>query len=206
MNHPSWWDPLIAYAMSRLFPRHRHFGVMDAEALKKYAILRKAGMLGVELDSVRGAAQLLRQGRAILSQPGNALWVTAQGEFADVRRRPLALRAGVGHLAARLRDGWVVPIGMEVTFWNERTPELLTRVGDALPFPNQPTTTKLMLEAIEDRLTRTLDALAIDAQTRDPNRFRTLVAGRTGVGGIYDWWRRAKALVRGQRFDASHGG
>jgi hypothetical protein len=31
------------------------------------------------------------------------VWVTAQGDFADVRKRPLNLRSGVGHLAARLQ-------------------------------------------------------------------------------------------------------
>ena len=36
--------------------------------------------------------------------------------------------------------------------------------------------------------------------------FRTVVLGRTGVGGVYDLWRRLKAAVTGQPFDPSHGG
>ena len=40
--------------------------------------------------------------------------------------------------------------------------------------------------------------------SRDPAKFTTLLAGKTGVGGVYDWWRRLKAWVRGRKFDASH--
>ena len=42
--------------------------------------------------------------------------------------------------------------------------------------------------------------------TRDPDRFTTLLDGKTGVGGVYDVWRRTKSWARGERFDASHGG
>ncbi len=41
---------------------------------------------------------------------------------------------------------------------------------------------------------------------REPERFRELVAGRKGIGGIYDLWRRLRALVAGRRFDPAHGG
>ena len=53
-------------------------------------------------------------------------------------------------------------------------------------------------------MTRTLDALNADAVSRDPDRFTTVLGGRVGVGGVYDLWRRAKALARGERFDPSH--
>ncbi len=32
----------------------------------------------------------------------------------------------------------------------------------------------------------------------------TLLAGRSGVGGVYDQWRRLKSWARGRRFDPSH--
>jgi hypothetical protein len=41
---------------------------------------------------------------------------------------------------------------------------------------------------------------------RDPARFRTLVRGADGIGGIYDLYRRLRALVTGQPFDPSHEG
>ena len=41
---------------------------------------------------------------------------------------------------------------------------------------------------------------------RDPAAFEVMLAGRAGVGGVYDLWRAAKAAVRGERFNRQHGG
>ena len=61
------------------------------------------------------------------------------------------------------------------------------------------------IEELAERLTETLDGLAEEAISRDPARFRTLVLGRTGVGGTYDITRRLKAWVSGRKFDSAHG-
>src|SRR5207237_12126 len=143
--------------------------------------------------------------RTILSQPGRVFWVTAQGRFTDVRERPLGLRSGVGHLAARLDRGVVVPLAIEYAFWNERTPEALARFGEPLRIAHHPGLGgKEWTRLIEDALTRTLDTLSVEAISRDPDRFTELVSGRVGVGGVYDLWRRLKAWARGERFDPSH--
>ena len=57
-----------------------------------------------------------------LSHPRTVLWVTPHGRFADARERPLALKPGVGHLAATLGRGAILPMAVELTFWDERTP------------------------------------------------------------------------------------
>ncbi len=205
MNHPSWWDPLMAFVLSKRVPGFAHFGVIDQRMLGKYRILRKAGLIGIDLESLRGAAEFLKSGQAILAQPRNALWVTAQGEFVDVRRRPLTLRPGVGHLAARMTGGWVWPVALEIGFWNERTPEALAKFGAPIPIePNiRP---REWNERIERSLTQVVDELAVDSISRDTSRFETMIAGSVGVGGFYDLWRRLGSAVRGKRFDASHGG
>ncbi len=132
MNHPSWWDPMIGVLLLDLFPRHIHFGAIDAGMLKKYWAFSKLGFFGVDQTSLRGAAQFLRTGTEILSENRRAVWVTAQGNFADVRTRPLNLRSGVGHLAARMSRGWVVPMAVEYTFWTESKPEALVRIGECI--------------------------------------------------------------------------
>ncbi len=122
-----------------------------------------------------------------------------------MRERPLALQAGVGHLAARLPRGVVLPVAIEYTFWNERTPEALVRVGEPLRIEDRSGLSgKEWLAQIEDALTRNLDALSGEAMSRDPAKFTELLAGTVGVGGPYDWWRRLKALIRGDQFDPSH--
>lgn len=205
LNHPSWWDPLIGVILSERFGDRDQFAAIDVVAVERYAFFKRLGFVGVETTSLRGAAGFLRVGRAILSERNRAFWVTAQGRFTDVRQRPLDLRSGVGHLAARLADGWVVPVALEYTFWTERTPEALARIGEPLRIANHPGLTgKQWTYLIEDALTAALDGLNTEAMARDPAKFTPLVDGRTGVGGIYDRWHRLKAWVRGERFDPSH--
>lgn len=211
LNHPSWWDPMLAMSLVPLFPGYKHFAAIDAVAVAKYRFFERIGFVGVDTNSLRGAVQFLRAGEAILSHSNTIFWVTAQGRFTDVRERPLALRSGVGHLAARLERGWVLPITLEYTFWTERTPEALVRFGEPLDISNHLASPgrkpgEAWTNAIEDALTQSLDVLNREAMTRDPERFTTHISGKSGVGGVYDLWRRGVAWARGRRFDPSHAG
>jgi 1-acyl-sn-glycerol-3-phosphate acyltransferase len=205
LNHPAWWDPLIGIVLSRAFADREQFAAIDAIAVQKYRFFQKLGFVGVDTKSLRGAAEFLRTGGAILSEPNRVFWVTAQGRFTDVRERPLALQSGVGHLAARLERGIVLPVALEYTFWTERTPEALVRIGEPLHIAEHPGLGgKEWTALIEIALTSTLDSLNAEATRRDPAAFTELLSGRTGVGGMYDWWRRLKAWSRGRKFDPSH--
>jgi 1-acyl-sn-glycerol-3-phosphate acyltransferase len=206
LNHPSWWDPLICFALLPLFEGRDHFAAIDEKAVERYGFFKRLGFVGVDTQSLRGAVEFLRSGEAVLSEPNRVFWVTAQGRFTDVRERPLDLRSGVGHLAARLSRGLVLPLAIEYSFWTERTPEALVRFGQSLAIADHlGLGGKEWASLIEDALTRTLDDLNRDAMTRDPERFNILLSGKTGVGGVYDLWRRTKAWARGKRFDPSHG-
>ena len=203
MNHPGWWDPLLACELSRRFPPGtEHFGAIDRDALAAYPFFRKLGLIGVDTKSVRGAAGFLRTAKTLLGQPNRAFWLTAQGAFADVRRRPLGLRSGVGHLAAGLAAGFVLPVAFEYAFWDESKPEALVRIGD--PLPAGGSTGRDWTARIEAALTAALDTLSADAVSRDPGRFETLLGGRAGVGGVYDLFRRVRAVATGRRFAAGH--
>jgi 1-acyl-sn-glycerol-3-phosphate acyltransferase len=205
LNHPAWWDPMICLLLSRLIPARDQFAAIDAVAVERYAFFKKLGFVGVDTKTLRGAAEFVRTGTTILSEPNRVYWVTAQGRFTDVRERPLAISAGVGHLAARLDRGAVLPVALEYTFWTERTPEALVRVGEPLRVTDHPGLSgKDWAALIEDTMTRNLDTLNAETQSRDPARFDTLLGGRSGVGGVYDGWRRLKAWVRGEKFDPSH--
>ncbi len=205
LNHPAWWDPLTCFVLSRLLPGREQYGAIDAVAVQKYGFFKRLGFVGVDSKSLRGAIEFLRTGEAILSRPNRVYWVTAQGKFTDARVRPLGLRSGVGHLAERLDRGLVVPLAVEYPFWNESTPEVLVRFGEPLSVADQPGLRgKAWTAHIEAAVTDALDGLCREAISRDPGLFTTLVEGRTGVGGVYDAWRRSAAWVRGRRFDPSH--
>lgn len=205
LNHPSWWDPMLCTVLSLRFPRHEHYPAIDDEALLQYRVFAKLGFFGVDTKSLRGAAAFLRTATHILSAPNRIVWVTAQGRFADVRERPLKLRSGVGHLAARLPRALILPIAIEYPFWSERTPEALVRIGypiDVAEAPNR--RAREWTQRIEEALTETLDGLNAEALTRSPDKFEPLIAGKVGVGGMYDFVRRIGSWVRGRRFDPTH--
>lgn len=206
LNHPSWWDPaLIVVLADRLFPGHPGFGPIDAEALQKYRFMARIGLFPVERGQA-GAVNFLRQSLGVLGDPQAILWVTAEGHFTDPRRRPVLLRPGIAHLARRLPQAILLPLAVEYTFWEESTPEVLVRFGDAVDAADHVgLDVGRWRELLENRLADTMDALAVDSMSRDPDRFETLLGGRVGVGGVYDLWRRAAATLAGRRFHAGHG-
>ena len=126
----------------KLMPQRRHYAPMDAVSLKRYGILRRIGVFGVDSGSVRGAANFMRVGLATLVK-GGVLWVTPQGRFADVRERPLVFKPGLAALASRVPGGCtVLPLAIEYVFWDERMPEALLHLANlstwkaAMPISN----------------------------------------------------------------------
>ena len=205
LNHPAWWDPMIATVLSYEFPTDEQYAAIDAVAVRKYPLFTKMGFFPVDTQSLRGAAEFLRMSLAILSEPKRVVWITAQGRFMDARTRPLDLRSGVGHLAARLEQGLILPVALEYTFWNERTPEALVRVGTPIDVTEaRGRSGKEWTTRIEVALTATLDGLNAEVMSRDPELFTILIAGKTGMGGVYDLWRRLISWARGKKFDAKH--
>jgi len=209
-NHPGWWDPLVFFTVAdELWPERLNYGPIDAAALGRYRFLERIGLVGIEPGTRRGAARFLRTARAAGRRGDVIFWVTAQGEFTDPRQRPMVLRPGVAHAALANGSGFVVPVAVEYPFWNERLPEALVAFGDPMPMGRDGeggATAESWTALLAARLEATQDRLAAAARRRDPSLFRTLIAGKAGVGGVYDVWRRLRAWSRGEAFDPSHGG
>lgn len=204
LNHPSWWDLITCFVLTNQLPDHKHFAPIDSAMLGKYGFFSRLGLFGID-STPRGAAVFIRTVKAIFSKPNRALWITAQGGFADPRKRPLELRPGVGAAASRLDSGWAIPIAVEYPFWNERTPEMLIRVGEPIRLGYRSWDAKEWTAHIETKLTETMDRLAEDAVSRSPDRFDDILTGRVGVGGVYDYWRTLVAGLRGRRANLGHG-
>ena len=203
-NHPSWWDPaLLLLALPRLLPRRLGFGPMDAVELDRYAVLRRMGLFGIEPGTARGAAAFLRIARTGLARPDACLVITAEGAFTDARARPVRLRAGLAHLARRNPQAVVLPLAMEYTFWNESKPEALLRFGEPVCLPTNASVADWQ-RALEDGLTTTMDQLASASVRRDNTAFVQLFSGTAGAGALYDTWRRVRATLTGQTFNARH--
>lgn len=203
-NHSSWYDPLLFFVLSRaFFPSHTAFGPMAADALEKYAFMRKIGIFGVEQNSARGAARFLQISRGLLARGGNGVWLTPQGEFSDVRKRPVRFQGGLARIA-RDCDAIICPVAMELTFWNEARPEILIHFAEPIDTAQSSRTVDEWNRLLEQALTTTQDDLAEAVMSRDPERFTTFIDGTKGVNFIYDGWRYLKALLRGERFSAAH--
>lgn len=206
LNHPAWWDPLVALILSGRFPAQHHYAPMEARALARYVLFNRLGFYAVEQGTTRGAEGFLLTTAAILAEPRTAVWITAQGRFTDPRVRPPGVLPGVGHVARRLRDGLILPLALEYPFWGERLPEALAYFGKPLRIRDHAgLSAKQWTARIDDRLATTQDALAVEALARDPAAFETLVNGNAGVGGLYDQWRRLRAWRAGEPFQAAHG-
>jgi 1-acyl-sn-glycerol-3-phosphate acyltransferase len=207
-NHPAWWDAVVyVLGAAKLMPERESYAPIDAEMLAKYGVLGRIGAFGVDLDSPRGAAAFLAAAADVLSRPDRALWITAQGRFADVRQRPLGLKAGVARLPEIAPDALVVPLAIEYAFWLERGAEACLAFGapmrgaDLAALPRDE-----RRERLEQALTETLDRLSDDVAARDPARFTAVLEGHAGTGGVYALWKRAAAALRGRFFDPAHAG
>ena len=203
-NHASWWDPLVSILLAhRLLPTRRHYAPMDAEALERYAILKRIGVFGVDMHSVRGAAQFLRTGLNLLLAHG-VLWITPQGRFADVRERPIVFKPGLAALAARVPGGCTVfPMAIEYVFWDERLPEVLLEFGEPITVPPG-IAADLLEEQMHTALLGLMDRLRDKSIRRDPALFDVLLEGRTGSGGFYQYIERLHARLVGRPYHPDH--
>lgn len=183
-NHSSWWDPMLITLLASVYmPHRRHYAPMAAEQLERYPILRRIGIFPVVMRSSRGAAEFLATAQSIL-ESGGVLWITPQARFADVRERPLRFKAGLAMLALRVPDVQLLPLAVEYSFWDERLPEALGRLGDPLHVPGG-ATIESATALLEAALEQSMDELREAAKTRDFRQFTTVLEGGRGTGGFY---------------------
>ena len=203
-NHPGWWDPTLYMLLAAvMFRGHDSFGPMQAAALGKYRFFRKLGVFGIDPSTQAGAAAFLRVASRVLSTPRGALWITAEGAFTDPRLRPVVLRSGIAHLARRMPEAMILPLAIEYSFWNESHPEVLVRFGVPM-MGGRHLGVAEWTARLEQALTETMDALAVESTARDPALFRSLLRGGAGLGGMYDWYRRLRGLAQGHWYDTRH--
>jgi 1-acyl-sn-glycerol-3-phosphate acyltransferase len=68
LDHPSWWDPLLAMIIARrLAPAAHHYAPMEASALRRYGFMRQLGLFPLNTQSPSVAAQFLRTADLLLS-------------------------------------------------------------------------------------------------------------------------------------------
>jgi hypothetical protein len=203
-NHAAWWDPMVLMLVTHAYLRGRRvYAPIDADALQRYPVLARLGLFGVRPDSFAGTRTFLAVGREVLSTPDGVLAITPQGRFADVRERPLSLRGGLAQLMQAVPQARAWPVAIEYPFWNEIRPEILIRFGQQ-PVVAGEASRESLAERLTERLRSELDRLAEAACSRDPERFRVVLDGASGIGFWQDMPARLRAWARGRRFEAAH--
>ncbi|MDQ6911914.1 MAG: lysophospholipid acyltransferase family protein [Verrucomicrobiota bacterium] len=201
LNHAAWWDPLVSLLLAReFFPQRNSYAPIDATMIERYSFFRRLGFFGVEQNTAAGARDFLRTTQAILASSGNALWLTPQGRFTDVRARPLRLQSGLNALTKRVPNAAVIPLAIEYSFWTEPRPEILVAFGQPILLSDA----NDRLEILSDALENLQDELAEQSCRRDAGAWLTLNRGKSGVHAIYDAWRRLKSQLRGEKFAPEH--
>ena len=194
MNHCSWWDPLVGLFLHQQFmPGRAALAPMDAAQLRRFNFFRKVGVFGIAPANPHALEQMIAYVEGEFShRPNTTLYLTPQGEFADVRS-PLRLRPGAAALAARLGVRSVVSVSAEYVFWNDRRPEILLR---AAPVPRPPgaSSTTGWMRAIAGAMQDNAAALAELAIARNPAAFQTLLGKGPAarIHPFYDLWLRAR--------------
>ena len=206
LNHPSWWDPITILLLSNhLRPEADHYGPMDAKALERYGLFRRMGAFPVAAGKAEGVPQFLGSARLVLEQ-GGVLWVTPEGQFTDNRTRPVTFKSGLSHLISQMGRITLLPIALEYTYWDERLPEILVNCGEPFHIADgraeeAHTWNNLMAYA----MTSTQEELAQIAATRKAENFSTVLAGGSGIGGMYEYWKRLQAALLGAKYESEHG-
>jgi len=204
-NHPSWWDPLVTVAAERYyFPGRFSYAPIDAVMLEKYGIFKSVGFFGVDRDGgTRGAVEFLKIASGLLERSRSLLWMTPQGRFSDPRERPVEFERGIAHLARRVPEAHYIPMAVELAFWEESKPEVLTYLGPPVKFDPKAEVGEI-LASLESGMEAAMDRLAELSIARQADAFVPAMDGASGVGGIYDLWRSFRQMARGKKPSLNH--
>lgn len=195
LSHSSWWDPLISLALHDYFsPRREPMAPMDASQLRKFGVLKRIGIFGIDPDQ---PASLEAMGayaaQRFQANPRCSLWITPQGRFTDVRS-PIAIRPGGAAMAARTPGMRVLCLAIEYGFWTDQRPEVFLRWNPvAVPIGRERSTAawhRAILEAMVDNNARLSEAV----MSRDPAKFVPVFdsAGAAATNWWYDLWLKVR--------------
>jgi 1-acyl-sn-glycerol-3-phosphate acyltransferase len=206
-NHSSWWDLLLAFWLCEDLLGWDAWGPMDVRQLRRYPILRRIGVFGVDRESLAGGRMFLEYARALLAGRRRVLWLTAQGAMVSPEVRPVRLYSGPARLAEALGDCHVLTVALDYAFWEERRPEALVSWGTPWRVrAGEPGFShRAVHHALEAELESRLELLGELRRERDPGRFQVALAGVNGISPAYDALRRAQGWWRRVRLPREHG-
>ncbi len=186
LNHSSWWDPLIGFAVgTHLLASRVGIAPMDRDQLTRFAFFRRIGLFGIDPDDPKSLPAMVEYASSFVAtsrRPTVAL--TPQGRFTDVRE-PIVLRPGAAALCAALGDVVPAVLSIEYAFWQDQRPEAFLRLGVVDPPSVRSTTSwhRVLTASMRESALK-LSELVI---ARDPGAFVPLIQRRGARSNpVYD--------------------
>ncbi len=132
-NHTAWWDALVALWLTTDRLRDLEvYGLMDAANLQRLRFFRWIGVFGVDLQSPRDGARVVRYAASLLQRPRSVVWVFPQGAERPPHE-PLSFRGGAAVIGRRAPRAQVVPVAMSYVFEGAERPSVYVSIGEPLP-------------------------------------------------------------------------
>lgn len=205
-NHSSWWDMLMCFWLSRDVLGWDGYGPMDERQLRRYGVLTRVGVFGVDRETLQGSRDFLQYTRDLLTEQRRAIWITAQGAIVSSRLRPVRLYSGAAHLAQALGCCYVTTAAFEYEFWEEKMPEAFVSFGPMRRVEvTDGASRKRLLGELEEQIERQLDALAALRLERDLSAFRVLLSSKGSISPFYDALRGLRSRCSRQTHEQEHG-
>jgi chlorobactene lauroyltransferase len=196
LNHPAWWDPILAVFLSRYVARFDGYGPMDRAQLQRFPFFRRVGCFGTTTDGVDDTRALATYAARLLhAGPRRALWLFAQGGLQPARA-PLVFRSGVARLSRAVPDAPLVPVALRYELRDQQRPEIFVRVGEPSHAAPQGESAATHTRRLERRLAEVLARLDADLSANDLRDYRVVLRGRRSVSERYATFATFAALVR----------
>lgn len=174
-NHPSWWDGLLAFEISRR-ARLDSFVMMEEAQLRRFFLFRRVGAFSVSptrrgaVESINYAAELLR------ANPQRAVWIFPQGEIVPNDARPVRFFNGAARIVERAKKCSTVPIGLRLDFGEKFKPEIFVKIGaPRLIEAAENFDSKSLTAEFAETMTEILDELKADAANKRLGNYREIL-------------------------------
>jgi 1-acyl-sn-glycerol-3-phosphate acyltransferase len=190
-NHTNFWDGFVAQIVGERLCRRATYVLQEERHLARYPFLRKAGAIGIDLETPRAAVGGLRAGLGVLGRPDDMLWVFPQGRL-EHPCRVIEVRPGACHLSKRSGCP-ILPMAFAYEWISENRPGIYVSIGPLLA----PGTAE---EALRESLTAALARIRGRVESRNFDGMEALIPFRKSIQRRWDRFWHA-ALRRPGKFE-----
>lgn len=185
LNHPAWWDPIVAVFLSREVAHTDGYGPMDRTQLARFPFFRRVGCFGATTDGVDDARALAQYAARLLrGGPRRALWMFAQGALRPARA-PLAFRSGIARLSRAVPEATLVPVALRYEQRDEQRPELFVRIGDPMDAAGAGESVVMHTRRLEGALATELARLDADLTANALDGHRVVLRGARSLSARF---------------------